>query len=97
MNRLIFTMNSFSPTQGQWWADTSNKGIERRVSPVAAQFGFYLWTAEFRDTKTGRIVTRKWFCSAPGSNEPLALFETIGDRHRWMEEQWRQRAVAVAS
>ena len=86
--RIIFTMDSFSPTQGQWWSDFNNKDVERRVSLVAAQFGFFLWTADFRDARTGKIIAQKWFCSKVSSNEPVALFESIGDRQRWMEAQW---------
>jgi hypothetical protein len=96
MTKLIFDMNSFSPTQGQWWGDTINAGVERRVSLVAAQFGFFLWTADFRDAKTGRIITQKFFCSKVSENEPVALFEDIGERHRWMEEQWKEREAQAA-
>jgi hypothetical protein len=85
---IIFTMASFSPTQGQWWSDFNNKGVERRVSLVAAQFGFFLWTADFRDARTGKFICQKFFCSKVSDNEPVALFETAGDRHRWMEAQW---------
>lgn len=88
MTKLIFDMTSFSPTQGQWWGDMKNNGIERRVSLVAAQFGFFLWTADFRDARTSKIIDQKWFCSKVSDNKPVALFETIGDRHRWMEAQW---------
>ena len=95
MTKLIFDMTSFSPTQGQWWGDMKNNGIERRVSLVAAQFGFFLWTADFRDARTSKIIDQKWFCSKVSDNKPVALFETIGDRHRWMEAQWEAGHASV--
>lgn len=91
MEKLVFTMASFSPTQGQWWKDSANTNVERRVSLIGAQFGFFCWTASFRNAKTGQMITQKWFCSEVSSNTPVALFEEIGDRHRWMEEQWQKR------
>ena len=93
MNSLIFDMTSFTPTEGQWWSDHRNVGVERRVSLVAAQFGFFLWTADFRDARTSQHICQRFFCSKVSSNEPVALFEHIGDRHRWMEDQWQKRAV----
>ena len=88
MNSLIFDMTSFSSTQGQWWSDFRNEGVERRVSLVAAQFGFFLWTADFRDARSGKRITSKFFCTKPSSEEPVALFEDADDRQRWMEAQW---------
>ncbi len=88
MDRIIFTMASFSPTQGQWWSDFSNKGIERRVSLVASQMGFFLWTADFRDARSGKHICQKLFCSLPTSDEPVALFEHVSDRQAWLEKQW---------
>lgn len=88
MTKLIFTMASFSPTQGQWWKDNANAGIERRVSLVASCMGFFLWTADFRDARSSSIVSQKWFCTMPNSDEPVALFESPNDRQRWMEAQW---------
>lgn len=93
MDRLIFTMRSFSPTQGQWWADASNKGIERRVKLVASCMGFWLWTADFRNAQTGERITSKFFCTKPSSEEPVALFEHADDRQRWMEKQWGMKAA----
>ena len=88
MTKLIFTMASFSPTQGQWWKDNANVGIERRVGLVASCMGFFLWTADFRDARSSSIVSQKWFCTMPNSDEPVALFESPDDRQRWMEAQW---------
>ena len=93
MTRIIFTMASFSSTQGQWWADFSNKGIERRVSLVASQMGFFLWTADFRDARSGKRITQKFFCSLPTSDEPIALFEHVDQRTEWLEKQWAKKAV----
>jgi len=96
MNTLVFDMTSFSPTQGQWWSDFRNENTERRVSLIAAQFGFFLWTADFRDARTGKMICQKFFCSNVSDNEPVALFETIGDRHRWMEAEWETRQAKAA-
>lgn len=93
---LTFTPASFTPTQGQWWSDISNDGVERRVSLVAAQFGFFLWTADFRHANNGAIICQKFFCSKVSDNEPVALFEHIGDRHDWMEAQWNARQLKEA-
>ena len=93
MTRLIFTMDSFSPTQGQWWSDHSNANVERRVSLVASQMGFFLWTADFRHARTGKHITQKFFCSLPTSDEPVALFEHASDRQAWLEKQWALRAA----
>ena len=87
MTRLTFDMASFSPTQGQWWSDHRNASTERRVRLVAAQFGFFLWTADFRDSRTSKHICQRFFCSKVSSNEPVALFETIGERHAWMQKQ----------
>jgi hypothetical protein len=93
MNNLVFDMASFSPTQGQWWSDRRNACTERRVSLVASCMGFWLWTADFRNAQTGRIITQKFFCTKASSEEPVALFEDPDDRQRWMEEQWEKQAV----
>ena len=87
MNSLIFDITSFTPTQGQWWSDHRNEGVDRRVSLVAAQFGFFLWTANFRNARTGKHICHRFFCSKASSNDPVALFETAGERHNWMQKQ----------
>jgi hypothetical protein len=87
MNNLVFDMTSFTPTQRQWWSDCRNANVERRVSLVAAQFGFFLWTASFRDARSGKHICHRFFCSKPSSNEPVALFKTISERHEWMQKQ----------
>jgi hypothetical protein len=93
MNSLIFDMTSFTPTQGQWWADHRNTRTERRVSLEASCMGFFLWTASFRNAQSGQIITSKCFCTKPNSEEPLALFENGDDRQRWMEAQWEAQAA----
>jgi hypothetical protein len=93
MTKLVFTMKSFSPTQNQWWSDTNNPCVERRVGLVASCMGFWLWTADFRNAQTGKRITSKFFCTKPSSEEPVALFEDADDRQRWMEEQWEKQAV----
>ncbi len=94
MTRIIFTMDSFSPTQGQWWSDNANTNVERRVSLVASQMGFFLWTADFRHARTGKHITQKFFCSLPTSNEPVALFEHVSDRQAWLEKQWEAKQAS---
>ena len=86
-DRLIFTMAAFSPTQGQWWRSCAPKGTERRVKLVASCQGFWLWTADFRDARTSKLLTSKFFCTKPSSDEPVALFESADDRQRWMDKQ----------
>jgi hypothetical protein len=92
-DRLIFTMAAFSPTQGQWWRSCSPKGTERRVKLVASCQGFWLWTADFRDARTSKLLTSKFFCTKPNSDEPVALFESADDRQRWMDKQWAMQAA----
>lgn len=91
---LVFTPASFSSTQGQWWKCFSNDGIERRVSLVASQAGFFLWDASFRHARTRQVVDRRWFCSKAGSSEPIAFFNSPGDRHQWLEEQYKETQAA---
>ena len=86
-DRLIFTMAAFYPTQGQWWRSCAPAGTERRVKLVASCMGFWLWTADFRDARTNKLLTSKFFCTKPNSEEPVALFENADDRQRWMERQ----------
>ena len=93
MTKLVFDMSSFSPTQSQWWKDAINAGVERRVSLVASCMGFWLWTADFRNAQSGKIITKKFFCTKPSSEEPVALFEDADDRQCWMEGQWKAQAV----
>ena len=93
MNSLTFTRNSFSPTQGQWWNDCCNPHHERRVSLVASCMGFFLWTSDFRNAKTGQIIASKFFCTKPNSDDPLSWFGDTDSRQRWMEEQWQKQAV----
>ena len=95
MNSLIFDMTSFTPTQGQWWADHRNTRTERRVSLEASCMGFFLWTASFRNAQSGQIITSKCFCTKPNSEEPVALFENGDDRQRWMEAQWEAQAPSL--
>jgi hypothetical protein len=90
---LIFDMASFSPTQGQWWEDLRNDNTERRVSLVASQMGFFLWTADFREARSGKIICQKFFCTKPDSEEPVALFEHVQDRQEWLEKEWAKQAV----
>ena len=96
MTRLTFDMASFSPTQGQWWSDRRNACTERRVRLVASCMGFWLWTADFRDAQSGKIITSKFFCTKTSREEPVALFEDADDRQRWMEAQWKQREAQAA-
>jgi len=91
---LVFTLDSFRPTQGQWWGNNTVRGTERRVSLVAAHLGFWLWTADFRDAHSGRIITQRFFCTKPSSEEPVALFENPDDRQRWMQQQWKAQEEA---
>lgn len=91
---LVFTLDSFCPTQGQWWRNNTVRGTERRVSLVAAHLGFWLWTADFRDAHSGRIITQRFFCTKLSSEEPVALFESPEDRQRWMEMQWKTQEEA---
>lgn len=93
MNRLIFTMDCFRPTQGQWARACAPSGTERRVKLVASCMGFWLWTADFRDDRTSKLITSKFFCTRPNSEEPVALFESADDRQRWMEKQWALQAL----
>jgi len=55
--------------------------------------GFHLWTADFRKAKSGQRITSKFFCTRPGLEEPIALFENADDRQRWMIEQWQKQAA----
>jgi len=91
---LVFTLDSFRPTQGQWWRHDTSRNIERRVKLVAAHLGFWLWTADFRDAHSGRILSQRFFCTKPSSEEPVALFESPDDRQRWMEMQWKAQEEA---
>lgn len=93
MNRLIFDMTSFSSTQGQWWKDLRNDNTERRVSLVASHMGFFLWTADFREARSGKFICQKFFCTKPDSEEPVALFEHVQDRQEWLEKEWAKQAV----
>ena len=90
---LIYDMASFSPTQGQWWKDLRNDNTERRVSLVASQMGFFLWTADFREARSGKHIYQKFFCTKPNSEKPVALFENIQDRQEWLEKEWAKQAV----
>ena len=90
---LIYDMASFSPTQGQWWKDLRNDNTERRVSLVASQMGFFLWTADFREARSGKLLYQKFFCTKPNSEEPVAWFENIQDRQAWLEKEWAKQAV----
>ena len=93
MTSLTFSNSSFSSTQGQWWRDGRNVNTERRVRLMASCMGFHLWTADFRIAKSGKRITSKFFCTRPGLEEPIALFENADDRQRWMIEQWQKQAV----
>lgn len=93
MTRLIFDMASFGSTQGQWWKDLRNDNTERRVSLVASQMGFFLWTADFREARSGKHITQKFFCTKSESEEPVALFEHVQDRQTWLEKEWAKQAV----
>jgi hypothetical protein len=55
--------------------------------------GFFLWTSDFRNAKTGQIIASKFFCTKPNSDDPLAWFGDTDSRQRWMEEQWQKQAV----
>jgi hypothetical protein len=90
---LVFTLDSFTSTQGQWWSCFTTKGTERRVRLEASCMGFHLWTADFRDARSGERLDQKVFCTKPGSSELVALFDNGDQRQRWMEDQWQKRAA----
>ena len=76
-------------TQGQWWrADWLGlPQTERRISLVSSWRGLHLWTADFRNERTGRAIGQKFFATTPKSNQVVAVFDTLDDRDAWLKAQ----------
>lgn len=92
--KLIFKMASFHPTQGQWYDDLCNDNVQRRVSLTGAIKGYGLWTANFRTKENLNVwppeskhICSKFFITRIGETSPLAFFETLQDRDKWLDQQ----------
>lgn len=93
MENLTFDMQSFSPTQGQWFDDHRNQNVQRRGFLFSSHMGYHLWVAEFRTTENlnvwppeSKFICRKYFVTEPKKTTPIALFESGADMHRWIKE-----------
>jgi len=84
----LFSLSSLSSTEGQWWHDRSFPGMERRTGLMAGSHNHWLWTTSIRDAATRRIIAHKFWASARNSREPLAVFDSVEQRHEWLERQW---------
>lgn len=81
--------NLLSSTQGQWWqAKSLGFGVERRVELVASQMGHFLWTASFRNYRTGQHLGQRFFVTLPKSDTVLAVFDNLADREAWLVANW---------
>lgn len=76
-------------TQGQWWSADflGTPQIERRVSLIASWRGFHLWTADFRNERTGRAIGQRFFATTPKSSQAVAVFDTLEARDAWIMAQ----------
>lgn len=81
--------NLLSSTQGQWWqAKSLGFCVERRVELVASQMGHFLWTASFRNDRTGQHLGQRFFVTLPKSDTVLAVFDNLADREAWLVANW---------
>ena len=77
--------NLLGSTQGQWWS-ADYLGLpeaERRVSLVSSWKGFHIWTADFRNQRSGRMICQKFFAAMPQTNQVVAVFDTVQEREAW--------------
>jgi hypothetical protein len=76
-------------TQGQWWgADyLGMPNTERRVRLVSSWRGLHMWTASFRNEKTGQYIGQRFFAAEPKTNKIVAVFNTLQEEEAWFAKQ----------
>lgn len=72
-------------TQGQWWSADylGMPQTERRVSLESSRKGLHLWTASFRNERTGQFMGQRFFATEPKTRKIVAVFNNLKEREDW--------------